>query len=224
MNSVHIPGAILDPLNSRTPKHVSVPWALREGEDEGVGMGVFPVLEAIGHSARTPSRNEVQQEMTTLLRNFSAAANYNKVEELREAWLKAELPPNILESKEAIISPLYWPKFKTPTPTNQGHQGKKGPSPGSAKPKPSTMVPTMSGKYSGDNGLYNEADLGLDLDIPDSIRQTLVQHANASLSYQTWRSVKGVKRRIMECEAATGASLAFPWSHKQTTIFTGWCL
>ena len=47
----------------------------------------------------------------------------------------------------------------------------------------------------------------------------LVDNANASLAYQTWRSIKSVKRRVVECERETSRDLSLPWSQVQLAIF-----
>ena len=52
----------------------------------------------------------------------------------------------------------------------------------------------------------------------------LVDNANASLAYQTWRAIKSVQRRVAECEKETARDLSLPWSQVKLTIFTGWCL
>ena len=57
--------------------------------------------------------------------------------------------------------------------------------------------------------------------IPESVKTRLVDNANASLSYNTWRGVKSVKRRIQECELETGMALEFPWSNGHLLCFTG---
>ena len=61
-------------------------------------------------------------------------------------------------------------------------------------------------------------------EIPADIKQTLVDNANASMAYQTWRSVKSVQRRVAECERETARDLSLPWSQVKLAIFTGWCL
>ena len=80
-------------------------------------------------------------------------------------------------------------------------------------------------KYSADHGLYSTDQDGDDEDIlPYSLKKQLVDHANASLSYQTWQSVKGIRRRVEECEAQTRVSMRLPWSQTQVSAFTAWCL
>ena len=73
--------------------------------------------------------------------------------------------------------------------------------------------------------MYSTNQVGNDEDIlPYSLKKQLVDHANASLSYQTWQSVKGIRRRVEECEAQTGVSMRLPWSQTQVSAFTTWYL
>lgn len=85
------------------------------------------------------------------------------------------------------------------------------------------MKPTKHGKYAAAHGLYSAESLE-DTGIPENLRKVLVDNANASLSYQTWRSVKSVNRRIIECEMQTGVSMELPWGPTQVQTFSAWCL
>ena len=58
----------------------------------------------------------------------------------------------------------------------------------------------------------------------ESEQSDLIKNANASASYQTWRSVKSVDRRIRECAADLKVDMSFPWNAGQVTTFTAWCL
>ena len=99
---------------------------------------------------------------------------------------------------------------------------------GRYKPRPSKpMVRTKEGKYSHRHGLYSTRNLDREAEgvvIPETIKHHLVANANASLSYNTWRGVKSVNRRIQECETETKVSLAFPWNNGHLLCFTGWCM
>ena len=64
----------------------------------------------------------------------------------------------------------------------------------------------------------------MDSGIPSDIKKTLVDNANASLAFQTWRSIRSVERRVRECEKETSKDLSLPWSQIKLAIFTGWCL
>ena len=223
VNSHFLPGTVLYEFYSRTPKHLQVQWGIKEGENDGTGIGIYPILEGIGHTAKTPTRSEIEAEMVELLRNFVDVANISKAKDLIEKYGLAELP-DLMKEEDAIKQKLTWPRFKAAATTNQGNMQGKGPTTttGSAQ---LSMKPTRTGKYSAENGLYNEEDLEGELqNVPSHLRQVLVKHANASLSYQTWRAVKGVRRRIRECEMETEAQLNFPWSEEQTNTFTAWCL
>ena len=48
------------------------------------------------------------------------------------------------------------------------------------------MKPTKHGKYAAAHGLYSAESLE-DTGIPENLRKVLINNANASLSYQTWR-------------------------------------
>ena len=48
------------------------------------------------------------------------------------------------------------------------------------------MKPTKYGKYAAAHGLYSAESLE-DTGIPENLRKVLINNANASLSYQTWR-------------------------------------
>ena len=221
VNSNLLPGTLLWQFYNRAPKYAKVKWGIQEEKEDHVGMGVYPILEAIGHNARTPTRNKVEEEMTGFLRGFVNVANCLKAEDLPDLYNQAELP-DLLGKEGAIKQKLTWPKFKATGATNQGNQGKNLTDKGSAQ---LSMEPTRTRKYDELNGLYNDEDLKDEMpNIPGHLRQVLVKHANASLSYQTWRAVRGVRRRIQECEVETEVQMEFPWSEEQTNNFTAWCL
>ena len=124
------------------------------------------------------------------------------------------------------VKPAWqWPKYKpaaqssastpvTSTPGKARHLQS-----GSAKASPRV---TDFGKYSPAHGLM-KADR-LDRSIPENIRITLADSINSSLAYQTWRSVRSVKRRVEECEVQTGTDMSIPWNQRKLATYTGWCL
>ena len=89
------------------------------------------------------------------------------------------------------------------------------------------MVRTKEGKYSHRHGLYSTQNLDRELEgvvILETIKHHLVANANASLSYNTWRGVRSVNRRICECKTETKVLLAFLWNNRHLLCFTGWCM
>ena len=208
--------------NSRRAKPVLVKWGLVEKKGLHYGLGIFPVLEAIGHS-KLPAKGEAEEEVVSLLRSFKPAVNLPQLADL-EKVLDEETRPEIEDSQ--YLKPLMtWPRLRT-LPAMQPSQprGKTGPSSsGSAQP----MKATKSGKYSTDHGLYSESSLGFGdnvRELPESLKSEIVKNANASLSYQTWRSVRSVKRLIETCEIESNVSMRFPWDNSQYTAFSAWCL
>ena len=80
------------------------------------------------------------------------------------------------------------------------------------------MKPTKCSKHAAAHGLYSTAG------ILENLWKVLVNNEIASLSYQTWRSVKLVNRRIIECKMQTGVSMELPWGLTQVQTFSAWCL
>ena len=89
------------------------------------------------------------------------------------------------------------------------------------------MTESPHGKYHHSHGLYSSESLIMGdatIDMPEDLKEYVIKNANASASYQTWRSVKSVDRRIRECAADLKVDMSFPWNAGQVTTFTAWCL
>ena len=227
-------------------KPKAVPWAMREQEGENIGMGIFPIIECVSTQDEppVPTREAVEREMAALLGKFSATAQVNKAADL-ESLILADNPPTEAARTKILFT---WPKYKTcgqaareasnalrtpaPTPTPAPAPAASTPAgkrlSGRSKPKPSKpMVRTKEGKYSHRHGLYSARNLDREAEgvvIPETIKHHLVANANASLSYNTWRGVRSVNRRICECKTETKVLLAFLWNNRHLLCFTGWCM
>ena len=214
---------------SRTFRPLQLSWGVREEAADGWGIGILPFLEILGaiDKKRIPSRNALEKEMVALLRNFVPQAQYDNTQNVAEA-LAMETRPECPVAKVTAM----WPKFREFNPEQA--PGQDGPAAGGSRPTAtqSGKKPTVRGqakprqtslpKYSGQHGLFT-AD-NMDQEIPVDLKETLAANANASLAYQTWRSVKSVKRRIEECEKQTRRDLSLPWTQAKLAIFAGWCL
>ena len=112
VNAAEIPGIPLHEFYSkaRTPKPLTVPWALQEEEGKGYGLGIFPILECVAPAAnRTlPSRHVLETEMTALLRNFKGAALVDRLDKLAEAITRESRPEDL--PRPGVK--LTWPKLK----------------------------------------------------------------------------------------------------------------
>ena len=222
---------------SRNFKPLHLAWGIREEKDDGWGIGILPLVEIFGaiNAEKFPSRNALEKEMVSLLRAFAAPAQHTNLTNLGEA----------LESSEKPVCPAakitsIWPKFRefktptssaisTPSSSRQGPSAAETPTPtvtGKTRQKLSGKAQPIKAskltKYAGEHGLFLSSDLNNE--IPNDIKETLVNNANASLAYQTWRSIKSVRRRVLECERETDRDLSLPWNQVKLTIFTGWCL
>ena len=60
--------------------------------------------------------------------------------------------------------------------------------------------------------------------IPANIKKILVEAANHSVSYHTWKGHKSVLNLISQCERETGVSLKLPWTEAAHATFVGWNL
>ena len=238
VNSSQIPGVPVYKFYARDARGTSrnfrplqVAWGIREDKEDRWGIGILPLVEILGgiDSSKFPSRNALEKEMVKMLRSFVAQAQYETATNLGEA-LQSQDKPECPAAK--VVS--SWPKFKewtetrqspsTPAPSSSGSSTTENSStPGNdhiklmEKAQPAIIKQTQHSKYSSTHGLFTSASL--DNEIPDDIKEMLVDNANASLAYQTWRSIKSVKRRVVECERETSRDLSLPWSQVQLAIF-----
>ena len=225
---------------SRVFKPLHISWGAREAKDDHFGVGILPFLEIFGAVAedKIPSRNAWEKEMVKMLRAFVGQAQFPSLTNLGEA-ISQEQRPECPAAK--VIS--AWPKFKALTNsaglTSTAAPGPQsglqpvpqpgplsGTAPGKTCNKPrgkaQPIAPTKTSKYSTLHGLFSTDYLNEE--IPSDIKEALVDNANASLAYQSWRAIKSVKRRVAECEKETAVDLSIPWNQNKLTIFTGWCL
>ena len=225
---------------SRTFKPLRMAWGVKEDKDDGWGIGILPMVEILGAIAaeKFPTRNVLEKEMVSMLRSFSAQAQYDNLTNLREA-LESEEKPACPVAKV----PAVWPKFKEFRTSNGQSASSSSSTPAtstpSAGPSSSTTAPGNNRlkvrgtakprikqselpKYSCNHGMFDTREM--DSGIPSDIKKTLVDNANASLAFQTWRSIRSVERRVRECEKETSKDLSLPWSQIKLAIFTGWCL
>ena len=207
---------------SRTFQPQNVFWAVREAKDDGWGIGILPLIEILGtiQEQLVPSQADLEKEMVEMLRAFTPVSQVGDPGAAAELLLSKERPA-VPEVKPAWQWPKYKPAAQSPasTPVTSTPGKARHLQSGSAKASPRV---TDFGKYSPAHGLM-KADR-LDRSIPENIRITLADSINSSLAYQTWRSVRSVKRRVEECEVQTGTDMSIPWNQRKLATFTGWCL
>ena len=207
---------------SRTFQPQNVFWAVREAKDDGWGVGILPLIEILGNIQEqlVPSQADLEKEMVEMLRSFSPASQLGDPGAAAECLLAKERP-TVPEVKPTWLWPKYKPAAQSSAPppvTSTPGKARRLQS-GSAKASPRV---TDFGKYSPAHGLMKANRL--DSSIPENIRITLADNINSSLAYQTWRSVRSVKRRVEECEVQTGTNMSIPWNQRKLATFTGWCL
>ena len=204
-------------------------WALLEEGEPKLGFGTFPLLELVGVSAHNnlPTRAKVQEEMVKLLRGFVEANQLPGDDETFELAIRgAQIPPMGPWQVDANsrLATLTWPSITVRAPTVPG---KRTPQLlGKAKPS-REMRESPRGKYDPGNGFYDLQTLerdGIAEGLPQDLQRLLVDNANASLSWNTWRSLSTVMRLIKRCEQEANTSLQLPWDKKMLSLFTAWCL
>ena len=77
-------------------------------------------------------------------------------------------------------------------------------------------------KY-GPQGLYSQASFDR-LELPDELRQPLVDTANHAICRSTWSSYKTSAKMLDKCLTEHGEVLTLPISQRQTTLFIAWLL
>ena len=87
--------------------------------------------------------------------------------------------------------------------------------------------PTQHGKYAGVHGLFTNShvsNLAGPETVPPNLQALLVESANCSLAYNTWRQHKTVLNMISKCQQQTGVSMSLPWSQACYATFVAWCM
>ena len=60
--------------------------------------------------------------------------------------------------------------------------------------------------------------------VPASLQTILVESANCSLAFHSWRQHRTVLNLISRCQQETGVSLSLPWSQAAYATFVAWCM
>ena len=60
--------------------------------------------------------------------------------------------------------------------------------------------------------------------VPASLQGILVESANCSLAFHSWRQHRTVLNLISRCQQETGVSLSLPWSQTAYATFVAWCM
>ena len=60
--------------------------------------------------------------------------------------------------------------------------------------------------------------------VPANLQALLVESANCSMAYNTWRQHKTVLNLISKCQQQTGVSMSLPWSQACYATFVAGCM
>ena len=88
-----------------------------ESENDRVGLGVFPLLEAIGSfNPNLPEHEEVEEQLCLFLRAVVSTNNVNK-----QRFRSLLAPENFPASTTGVIR-FMWPEFRGPLARTSGGQ------------------------------------------------------------------------------------------------------
>ena len=100
-----LPGTLLEvPRAQRT-----ISWAMKESAANGHGFGIYPMIHAVGLYS-LPSRDDLEVEMSKLLRGYSEARQLDSLEEVTECLLHPEKDMDVdLWLPNPKLRKLTWP-------------------------------------------------------------------------------------------------------------------
>ena len=164
----------------------------------------------------TPDRDEVEQELVSLLRSTGMRNHRSKPVQI-DLLAKDDAPtPN-------KNSPGLWPAFKGPLPQDGRNLGKSHDTPDARKRGAlSGITPLETGKYSHEGPFTSESMIAMG--IPPRFAATFARGANGSRAQSMWKQRKSVLSIIKTCARELGTELPFPWGDTELQYFVGWLM
>ena len=165
----------------------------------------------------TPNRDEVEQELTLLMRSSGKRNHRSKPSQLE-----------LLQGDDAPIpnknSPGLWPAYKGPLPQDARNIGKSTQSWNLSVTKGALtgITPLNSGKYSHEGPFTREGMIAMG--ISPTFADAFARGANGSRSRSTWQQRKSVLSIIGTCARDLGVELLFPWGDTELQYFVGWLM
>ena len=196
------------------------PWSItlktlpQEKKEDGLGLGILPILGGPEAERKLPTREDLAKEMQDVLGSARGRCTWKRRTATKLGSFfqrgeeEAKKVPTLKQLKDVLDKcPKSWPSFLEATAKRPG---KNGP------------IRVERKKYREQGGFSREAvsRLGLSREVEEIV----VSMANCSLAQTTWRAYSTAERAAERCQREMGVQLRMPWGEREAVVFAVWAI
>ena len=196
------------------------PWSItlkimpQEAKEDGLGLGILPILGGPETEKKLPARADLAKEMQGLLGSARGRCTWKRKTATKlgsffpRGQEEAKKTPTLKQLKDVLEKcPKSWPNFME---TTAKRPGKNGP------------IKVERRKYN-ERGGFSRGGVSR-LGLPKEVEEIVVSMANCSLAQTTWRAYSTAERAAERCQREMGVELRMPWGEREAVVFAVWAI
>ena len=196
------------------------PWSItlkimpQEAKEDGLGLGILPILGGPETEKKLPARADLAKEMQGLLGSARGRCTWKRKTATKlgsffpRGQEEAKKTPTLKQLKDVLEKcPKSWPNFME---TTAKRPGKSGP------------IKVERRKYN-ERGGFSRGGVSR-LGLPKEVEEIVVSMANCSLAQTTWRAYSTAERAAERCQREMGVELRMPWGEREAVVFAVWAI